>query len=982
MSFVPLQNHELMFWLRKNFFPILLVLITLFLCGVNYKTGTTLSGWDTLHPEFNFALYFKRIFFGVWQEHQGLGAVASQAHPAELVRMLFLYPLSFILPDTFLRYSYFFATLIAGPLGMYFFLSKILLKKSTTLIRESISFLGSLVYLLNLSTVQHYYVPLEMFATHFATLPWLFLFGTKFIEEGKKKSLLLLALTTVIAAPMAHTPTLFYVYFVLFTMYLGLLAFASKTRLKHVLVALFTILILNSFWLLPNIYFVVNHGKLVAESKIHSQFSERAFLTGKKYGDLKNTAILKNFLFEWGEYDDSSKKFVGLLDEWLDHIKKPHVYLIGYAVFSLVLLGILRAFRKKNIYGLALLPVFALSMFFIANDNFLFNFFNNLLKSKAGIINEALRFPFTKFSIILTFTFSVYFALGLSFLTNLLKRLAPEKILVTVQTVLISLALVWFTFPAFTGHLISPSMKVNIPQEYFEAFKWFEGQDEDSRIAHFPIHTFWGWVYYDWQYEGAGFIWFGLEQPVLDREFDRWDPHNEDFYWEASYALYSKNLPLLEKVLEKYNVKWLWLDNNVFNPSSSKSVYLDEAKTLIKDSKIIHEAKTFGDIEIYSVELPTPDNSFVYKVKGVPTIGPSYLATNADVAYAENGNYITGTREDEAVYYPFRSLFTGRNNKELDFQIEDFGSYYIFKKSVPEKFSNYYLEIPGVNKEGFLKIDEKTLAYYPVSPEAFINGDSIQIGIPKVGGYLSENIDVVSSPNLKDATNCNPASKGYVKNEKINDGGKDYLRIITHDAYNCSVMFYFPNLYNDTGYLISIESRNVAGKSAMFWFENLNARRSDMEAYLPSNKNFTRNYFIQPPMEKDGVGYNLHLDGVSIGKQTSINDLGKVTVDPIPYGYLTGLALKVNNPKTRDVLVLSQSFEKGWLAFTLNGLRPKFLEHVTYNGWANGWIVDDSVDTTKVHIVFWPEGLEFIGFGAVAIWLVIMGFYKNRNRGL
>ena len=761
------------------------------------------------------------------------------------------------------------------------------------------------------------------------------------------------------------------------------MAFFSKARLKHVLVALSTILILNSFWLLPNIYFVLNHGKLVAESKIHSQFSERAFLTGKKYGDLKNTAILKNFLFEWGEYDDSSKKFVGLLDEWLDHISKPQVYLVGYSIFAFVLLGIFRGLKKKNKYALSLLPVFLLSMFFIANDNFLFTFFNTILKSKAGIINEALRFPFTKFSIILTFTFSVYFVLGLKFLTNLLKRFAPEKILVISQTVLVSLALVWFAFPAFTGHLISPSMKVNIPQEYFEAFKWFQGQNENSRIAHFPIHTFWGWVYYDWQYEGAGFIWFGLKQPVLDREFDRWDPHNEDFYWEASYALYSKNLPLLESVLEKYNVHWLWLDNNVFNPSSSKSVYLDEAKSLIRDSTKIHSAQRFGDIEIYSVELPTPDNAFIYKVKDVPTVGLAYLATNADVAYGENGDYISGTGEDEGVYYPFRSLFTGRNNKELDFQIEDFGSYYIFRKTLPEKFSNYYLEIPGVNKEGFLKIDEKTLAYYPVSPEAYLDGSSITVGIPKVGGYLSENIDVVSSPDFKgsidSSKNCNPASKGYVKNEKINDRGRDYLRITTHDAYNCSVMFYFPNLYNDTGYLISIESRNKAGKSTMFWFENLNARRSDMESYLPSNKDFTRNYFIQPPMEKDGVGYNLHLDGVSIGNETSINDLGKITIDPIPYGYLTGLALKANAQKTRDVLVLSQSFEKGRVAFTLDGIRPKFLEHVTYNGWANGWIVDDSVDTSKVRIVFWPESLAFIGFLGVLSWFIIMGCRWNKN---
>src|SRR3989338_1083228 len=95
----------------KYFYPVLLIIISVIVCIQNYKFGTFLSGWDTLHPEFNFGEYFKKIF-SVWQEQQGLGAVAAQAHAAELPRVIFLYVLSFILPLSFLRYSYFFLTLI------------------------------------------------------------------------------------------------------------------------------------------------------------------------------------------------------------------------------------------------------------------------------------------------------------------------------------------------------------------------------------------------------------------------------------------------------------------------------------------------------------------------------------------------------------------------------------------------------------------------------------------------------------------------------------------------------------------------------------------------------------------------------------------------------------------------------------------------------------------------------------------------------
>ena len=111
----------------NNLFPILLIVITLVLVVVNWKPDTWLSGWDTLHPEFNFKLNLQRTFNGVWQEHQGLGATASQSHPVEFIRTIVLMFFSLFLPLSFLRYAYFFICLILGPLGVYYFLNTIVL---------------------------------------------------------------------------------------------------------------------------------------------------------------------------------------------------------------------------------------------------------------------------------------------------------------------------------------------------------------------------------------------------------------------------------------------------------------------------------------------------------------------------------------------------------------------------------------------------------------------------------------------------------------------------------------------------------------------------------------------------------------------------------------------------------------------------------------------------------------------------------------
>jgi len=105
----------------RFFFPLLIILIAGLLAWQNYTPGTILSGWDTLHPEFNFGLAFERAIFGVWRPEQGVGALAIHSHMSDLPRIVFLWLSSFVLPVNFLRYFYFFTTLALGPLGVYFF---------------------------------------------------------------------------------------------------------------------------------------------------------------------------------------------------------------------------------------------------------------------------------------------------------------------------------------------------------------------------------------------------------------------------------------------------------------------------------------------------------------------------------------------------------------------------------------------------------------------------------------------------------------------------------------------------------------------------------------------------------------------------------------------------------------------------------------------------------------------------------------------
>ena len=532
------------------FFPLLLFFVVIVLYITNYRPGTWLAGWDTLQPELNFPLYFKHIL-SVWQEHQGLGAPPAQAHLAELPRLMIYYPLSFILPLFILRFSYFFLTVLVGVLGVYFFILRAIFKKNEAKSKAA-AFAGALFYLLNLGTVQHFIVPLEMFATAFAATGWLFLTAFNYLEKASKKNLLWFSLVLFFSAPMAHTATLWYIYFFFLSIFVFLycLFFGKEKfkKLKSGAVLIVISILINAYWILPNLYYVVNHGKEMMESKINFLFSEEAFLQNVKYGTIKDLALFRNFLFSWNVYDFEKNIFVKLFGVWEAHFRKPLVEPLAYGLFILSILGLIISLIKRNITAMCLMPIFLISVLFWLNINSPMGSLFIWAQDNFPLFKEALRFPFTKFSIPLIFTVSVFLAVAVKNTLKIFSKITKIKKGWILGLMVFSFIIIYIMKPAFQGWFVSPYMQIKYPPEYFELFDWLNNQGK-GRVANFPIHSVFGWQYYSWGYQGAGFLWFGLDQPLLDREFDRWYPANEEYGQEMVYAVYSRNLSLLEAVI-------------------------------------------------------------------------------------------------------------------------------------------------------------------------------------------------------------------------------------------------------------------------------------------------------------------------------------------------------------------------------------------------------------------------------------------------
>lgn len=900
--------------LKGNVFVIILILISSILAVVNYKSGTILSGWDTLHPEFNFPEYFKRILFGVWESHQGLGALSSQAHPSELPRMILYYPLSFILPPHLLRYSYFFITLISGPLGMYFFIKKGILKEDFAQ-NKIASFGGALFYLFNLGTLQHYFVPLEMFTTHFATLPWLFLFLVQYLESGLKRDFFLFAIFTFFSASIAHTSTLWFVYFLSLFLFLFTYNFIRRTKeiRKKSLIIIFITFLINAFWLLPNLYFILNQGSQISNSKINALFTEEAFANNKLFGTIPDILILKNFLFNWSAYAGNNE-FGPLLKVWISHLQQPIVLIIGYGLSLIALLGLAYSVIKKQTISLCLLTIFGLSVFFLLTNNPPFGFLFNFLQDTIPLFKEAIRFPFTKFSILLMFCLSCYFAFGIKLI---IKKIGLYSF------ILIFIAFIYYMLPFFQGNLISPLMKVNIPPSYFSVFK-FLNNEPYGRVATLPIHSFWAWNYYSWGYQGAGFSWFGLKDPVLEREFDRWNPANEQYYREMSQAIYSQDQKKLNDVLQKYDISYILFDKNIIAPeqgADNKILFLPETEKILNNDPLLKKTALLGNILIYEVKFKNPQ---VRILKNPVSIGPSAVLYD-DFTYAKYRDYITYTNpEKNTVFYPFRDIINNQNK--------------IVSKDLLATLPN------------FTSLD----------PKITFNANN-------------------------DCPPINPLEKTNFQKTVILEKLDSFIEYVSSGGSFCE-HFSYPTLPRNQGYLISINSRSLKGLPLRICVYNYISKRCDLFTHLSDSKEFTQEHFLLPPIDQN-IGFDININNFSVKNNPSINDVKSIEISPFNYMKLSQTETyppALNEEK--NVIVYSQSFDLGWKAYEvanskwqmanwIQNLFPFFFgkelkEHVLVNNWANGWVInsDKQQETNnKFIIIFWPQYLEYLGLGILVI---------------
>jgi hypothetical protein len=1060
----------------KRFWPIgFLGLLVLSIAVTNYTPGTWLSGWDNLHPEFNFGLNIKRSVFAVWQEYQGLGLLGGMGHAADLPRQLFLGILSFAISQQFLRYGYHFCMLFAGVIGIYFLSYKFILSKTEGKIRVLGSLLSSVFYLLNLGTVQYFFVPFEPYSTFWGMLPWEIFGLLLYLNAPKKKNLLILSVINVIALPQGYVQTIFLVYIICVLVFIALHLVKERTKqsVQNAVKVVLLIVLINAYWVLPSAYFLRNNFSVNRNASQNILATDKFFFMNKKRGTVQDFIFLKEFYYDFVNYDYTNANFDYMMKEWRNQFSKSSVLVITSGFFILVVFGLFR----KNKYGNELTLLFLLSCIFFLSDTSFFNSINILLR-QFSINDQLFRNPFTKFIVPTALTFSLLFGISVSYLLNSLDRFVSTSGSKVAFFSIFSL-FVYSFLPVWKGNYIYKNMRLTIPAEYFQLFEYLNKSEDKGRIANFPQSNIWGWVYYKWGLIGSGFPWYSVEQPILDRAFDVWSPQNENYYWEITQALYSEDLIKLENVLNKYQVKWIVLDKNIFSYAAYRSLDNEKFQEMLSKLASVHMERRYGDIFLYKFNGKNIISNFIYLTDSLSNIEPSYDWNNSDQAYQEYGDYmtldqrskikdqnrneklITNNLQPTTVYYPFRSLFTGRKQDELEFNVTEKGNYFSFQAVLPKELIGATLHVPQLIQEEISqitnitsveKISKPPLVYLDdkqLVPSATTSADSIvlsqfsaghlEVLVPKIGGFYSAQANASTLKSIIGDTprNCDQFNEGKSTLQLVDSDS--WLRFSSIGSSNCGD-FDLADLSQRLSYLVTVQSRNVEGKSFLFSVINKNSQRADLETYLPNSKLKTQNsksemsYFILPPMEDFAIGYTLHFDNISIGREKTVNDLGPITVNPIPYRFLTGLKIVKGNlnqpstinhqqlisvdhpnpsfyevhlsenrqPKTdNQTLILSQSFDKGWKAYEITNkwfldswymklLIPLFHKelpgHVLVNNWENGWNIDltdqsSNIKNNEVHIVivYLPQYLEYLGFVLLGGTILYFVFSSRRT---
>lgn len=292
----------------------------------------------------------------------------------------------------------------------------------------------------------------------------------------------------------------------------------------------------------------------------------------------------------------------------------------------------------------------------------------------------------------------------------------------------------------------------------------------------------------------------------------------------------------------------------------------------------------------------------------------------------------------------------------------------------------------------------------PQSAIAGIFTDKNNLSFSKI--YLSRSTSYsldLNSTETKSLTNICPVNGSDARKEVLSQDNRLALKYTSDNGSFCDG-FSFPDVPHGQGYLVAIESENVAGLPLNMCLSDQTSQKCDIYTKLSLFKGFDTDVFLLPPMDESGTGYAVNVENVGVKGTPAINYISSIQFIPIPYNFLENIQsvaktddaeifggkiqniteynptfFLVTTNSQPTILSLNESFENGFKAYKIScsssfscfiksNLAPfyaKPLQQVLVNNWQNGWIV--GAGDSQVVIIFLPQLLEYFGLVLIII---------------
>jgi hypothetical protein len=1021
-----LKNMYLYFSSRKSIIAIFLIIGLIGCISISWFKGNYLISAVDFSMPFDRISSFSANFFG-WNS-QSLGF----ANPRALAQTFPVWTyfafsdvigLSLVNAEKLLFYGIF----VVSGLSMYY-LATTLLKNKSSQFKNLAGLISSLFYMLNPYVALNILPLRQVSYIIYAVSP---LALALFIKGLHSKKTITPAFIAVI--PLLLVTSIFvdpsFVPLILFPLFIYLLFFLVTNpnrvsicrALKFSFVAIFIWILLNLYWLIPDLFAASNELAKVTSAYASVGVSFQAIV------QMNSAPLFGAFrLLGYWALDSGYRGDPYIL--WGSTYQNPLLVLIGFMLPFLAFIPLLIRSKEKHVVFFTLFAV--ISLFLVNGD---LSPLGRLMYSSIPFFSSFFNTPYLRFGMFLALAYAFLIGFTLAEFSNYLtshfqKNYYFRRKLRTGFPIILTLFLIIgvYAFPLWTGDVIRsdtsviPSNRYQLPSYYQDANEWLRTDSTKFNIIAFPISSL---GYGELKWDTGGYSGPYPAQTLFSKAVITSSNVGNGLAGKAAQLMIGNSTVEAAKLLASMNIKyimfnedanWAYIENNTSWISCSP----EQFQAFLTTSNAFTLEKSFGQLDFYKNNYWLPTEVY-----------------SASTSILCDGNLNELIQIEAKDYFiPSNSVVVLSNQLEVK-QISDLPMTAVFirnfEKSQPFTAARYYSSWKGVistNGTGDLGMivfsSPSKCPYLSAFPMSFTNWSAYDSTLIYVAtGSSSLTINSISAngksapaeawwqtgtswlagwpitipPNQNAVIQLNQQASNIILQTddgsitlKVTNGWVNPLTDETPTEIPATIV-----APNSGDYLLAI---NV---TTGYSYGNLLVKVDDqfLDVNLHSQELGTvfSYKYVGPIYLTAGshtitiIPKNGAVPKIDSMLFCSLNNAGNfVNADNLfssNQQNSTSLTFEQINPTKYNVyvtsskpfyIVFSNSYDKGWTA-TINGQQIPDQYHFTANGYANGWYINKT-ETYTITFEFKPQNLFYEGAAVSIVSLIICIIYLSKNK--